>query len=1016
MEDMEQPLLGNGLAVIEEASQAVLLDAPLPPTPSGRMPMAEEKQLETLETLRDFGKARRAFCTAKQTHERNARVSRSAAICTLVLSSPFWCWPLGEWLEENHPHVKRFYCTGLGTMILQILFTIYVDLGNTTMLALQGVGGTFLAWANSVFLDKVVFGRTGTYHPWGDPPQSSWLPLCLTGHSGVNQFVDDPTIHNCFLNILWEETTAVGFLKVGIVLLDLVLFVGFILYLGFDVNTRAFSLSTMVWFLMALLDPSVDAYGHGRFPQVSTNNLILVVFGSSVAMACMYFPTLGKFRPPPKNKDHEEDMDAFWDECRKPTVRALERATYLGFEAAEYAGVVLDAASETFAELVRIETASAHAATVDILDELRDNVRVAWWETMPPLDRGEGGRRRRWLEALQACLRDAVRDVSLLHETASKCAREDAHFLTKYKSLDACSAKAQDLIRLTHFSYPCSTAFCQRLRDGATALLEAAHGVEAEWLQAPHRPNRFWSLAGTQPNKEDFASSEAAAFLFAFWGVMMDTSAAVEAFANRIDPSIVSKKPKPGWKQQVAGLWNDCRPDRGVVEPAFVLRNTVSIMICFCTGIIGAGDVLPAYTWQPASVVSVIIFKHAVSGQKVALDRLTGVVLGKVLGTLVILGFAIQEFAYSFMYAAAMYMLVSYMFYSYVANVAGKTFVACLTVSYAASAMVPTTAFRDSAHHIDPVVLQGLLQTIINAVVGVSVMTVVDLCMAPWASSLLSACKQHAMAMLAEYAEAVCEEAIDGEDEKTKKKLQKAAKSCDRVLRRMKKLYVPAAEEPKYDKPPLKDALYTCLDKHLTEIHRHVSLLRWCTTHEAGVVTDKAIKLEEQDLQYFRAFFPRLAEHVGDRMHNMQVLAHWVTRAPGETQLREAAREVRGELMRRHFLSVMATQQKARVNKRKTQERPVRRLPRRVRKKRGIIEAVFSDEWAADPTPQPPTKVEVREVGSALNDLEMNLGVKDEHLRGEDTLYRVGRCDLMVGLVRSLLDDIKAIEVTLLEF
>mmetsp|Transcript_71795 Transcript_71795/g.191487 ORF Transcript_71795/g.191487 Transcript_71795/m.191487 type:complete len:1064 (+) Transcript_71795:1848-5039(+) len=988
-------------------------DASVEPTTHsvGHASTVEGHVIVALDALRDYAKGQRAARKSTQIHTRNRSVSRVAAVCCLVLTVPLWVWPVGDWLDFYFPGFSAFYISGLSTMILQILFTIYVDMGTTIQLAMQGVLGTFIAWANACFLYWTVLGR-GTFVEGAQSPQSAWLPLCVSG-GGVLRFVEHSTTQSCFLNVKWDDVQLSGLAKIGIVLTDLVAVVSVVLHLGFDNNTRAFSLSCTVWFLMAFLDPSVDSYGTGVFPRVPTNYLILVFFGSLVAVLCFSFPWLGSFDP--ANAELTRRLS------KRPTIRALERATNLSWEASESVSAILSSSAETFTELVRSKAVAAREESETILEDLTDSLRVAWWETLPPWDIGEAGYRRRWLNGLCQCLKEATHDLHLLHHAAAQLQEEDAKHLMTWGSLPKGCWQAGDLILAAYKSY--NPLYKDSLGSGVKELRKVAQAIEAEWT----RKRAGWG---------DKASPHVAAFLFVFWGVIRDTANAVEKFSKSVESGNLHKPPQ-------LSLWQSWRPDRDVTHPRFVLRNTVSISLLFLMGITGVGPILPAYTFMPAAIVSVIIYKYTGTSQKMALDRLTGVVLGKVLGTLAILALAVRRPGYAAMYALVMYKLVNFVFYIYIEGNA-QSFVACLTVAYAGSAMVPSQPFRTSARVLGDGVQHALLQNIINAVLGVSVMTLVDLQMASRASYLLRGAKQVAIGKTAQYAGTVFEEAEGGLLEKRGEvgceagygqrsvpldshDHDAAAAECRAALDRMADLFKPATEEPKYWRPPIKASLYRCLNQRLDTIQRHLATMVWCvnsTPETDSLSVDKAVAT---DAARFQHFFPRLSDHVAGRMGNLKVLAKWATRSPLEDfddDFVQIAFDVREELMKMHFNDDISAVVKARVagvrreastSKSPAVRRGMPRAPTKFAKSvRGLFKMVFREGLQVELlTVQ---KMEVLKLEHILDELESTSGANRHDFGVADTLFRVGRVELLIGLVRSLLDEIKAIELELLGY
>jgi len=978
---------------------------------------ATDHVLWTLEILKEYSKGKRSARQARLLHKRNDSVAFRAALCSLLLSSPFWCWPLGTAMSKAFPHASAFYIAGCSGMLLQILFTIYVDLGNTVALAFQGILGTGIAWINSLIIYAIVGpGTFGSVE--GSPPQSAWLPLC---HSGSGVLVPDGHFKNCFLNIHWEQVDAMGLFKVGVILIDLILVLILVLDLSFDNNTRAFSLSCTVWFLMAFLDPSAGSYEDGLLNFCSTNYMILVTFGSAVAVLCMFFPLQHQFDPC--------NDAACAQQAGKHSLRALQVATNLAREAFEAVGVVIASSPETFEELVRTKAIAAFDETNKILDELDAAISAAWWECVPPFDLGEGGRRRRWLSHLSLACRGALRDVARLHSCAEKlkrtpgsAANRHADSVVLFESVPKACAKAKQLMEDLYLSY--DEEEFTRLEESIAEMKVCANELEQEW--AKHRDSGR-------------VTPEAAAFLFVFWGVIDKVHAASAKFHADF------KQDAPPTREQALGVWQTLKPDsQDETHPSFVLRNTFSVFVTFCLGLVGFGDVLPAYSFMPASIVSVIIYKYAGSSEKKSLGRLTGVVLGKVIGTLVVLAFAVEKETYVVAYVFFMYKIITFVFYNYIGDV-GDSFVACLTVGYAGSAMVPTAPFRVHAHRQvpDESVQAALLQNIINAVIGVSIMHIVDVGMVTRASQLLKDWKEKSIEAVTLYAGHVFEEAEDGKwnpmTADDMKSLELSKQACKKGTNKISELLEPSIDEPKYGRAPLKANMYRQLQAALLEFERVLETIVWCVDKEAGIEQLVAEEADQQDTAQFALFFPLLKKHVEQRMHNILILAYWVSRDDGEDGKKEnddkmaaEAEVVRKELMRFHYDQEIAAAEKTHTDGSRLlapthfadsilrRQQSLRASDEEAKKffygAGKFLKTVFAKPSTSVPQMSVAMEKNAADIDEGLMKLQRSCGAMQPNYAPEDTLFRVGRVELLVGQVRGLLGTMKVLELELLEY
>ncbi|CAE8622034.1 unnamed protein product, partial [Polarella glacialis] len=134
-----------------------------------------------------------------------------------------------------------------------------------------------------------------------------------------------------------------------------------------------------------------------------------------------------------------------------------------------------------------------------------------------------------------------------------------------------------------------------------------------------------------------------------------------------------------------------------VTHPRFVLRNTFTIFIAFMLGWIGVSNTLASYSSGPASTASVIMYTSSYgqitytftgASLPITLKRLNGVVLGAVIGSVAQRLFAIQSIGHAICYGVFIIAFVSF-FIFHALHSKQNANVACLTVGYGISAMMP---------------------------------------------------------------------------------------------------------------------------------------------------------------------------------------------------------------------------------------------------------------------------------------------------------------------------------------
>ena len=163
-----------------------------------------------LSDLSDHSRGRRLAARSRRLFLRHAQISILVATWAVLLATPVIIWPLGEslWNFSCHAHSdpatcieakdcvwrprnpwfwriggceaeKSGYLSLWGTMLLQFIFSVYVDLGTTVRLTVQGSMGTMLAFTNMLVLNLLLgFALHGGAAE--DPPGTSSLSLSLS--------------------------------------------------------------------------------------------------------------------------------------------------------------------------------------------------------------------------------------------------------------------------------------------------------------------------------------------------------------------------------------------------------------------------------------------------------------------------------------------------------------------------------------------------------------------------------------------------------------------------------------------------------------------------------------------------------------------------------------------------------------------------------------------------------------------------------------------------------------------
>eukprot|EP00931_Biecheleriopsis_adriatica_P121023 TRINITY_DN96106_c0_g1_i1.p1 TRINITY_DN96106_c0_g1~~TRINITY_DN96106_c0_g1_i1.p1 ORF type:complete len:489 (+),score=73.19 TRINITY_DN96106_c0_g1_i1:57-1523(+) len=259
--------------------------------------------------------------------------------------------------------------------------------------------------------------------------------------------------------------------------------------------------------------------------------------------------------------------------------------------------------------------------------------------------------------------------------------------------------------------------------------------------------------------------------------------------------------------------------ERSATHPRFVVRNTISICFAFWLGWLGLWNVMPSYSSYPASTISVIVYTYTGATPSVTLRRVAGVVLGKVAGAILQLAFAVKDPLYAVCFGVAMWILVALTFFQYLHSDKDFGYVCCLTAAFAAGNMIPSKGeFRRPGDSSMSLVLPSLMNTIIQTVLGITILMVVDNLLASRASHqawqrLLRALRRSrrhvAVSVESDAVEQACRTAL--------------LKDLDAL----QELLPYAAAEPTLWSPPFKTQLYNALESKLRATAQEAATLAW---------------------------------------------------------------------------------------------------------------------------------------------------------------------------------------------
>jgi hypothetical protein len=682
-----------------------------------------------------------------------------------------------------------------GTMLLQFIFSMSVDFGTSMRLTMTGFMGTVLAVLNMFFMNDVLQFMNGgaNAHRFATVVQnrtqshsainSDWLPLC---NDGFNYLTPEPCF--CLLNVWWSKITMVGFFHFSLVLVDFVVFVFLVLLCDFDSNTRIFALSVHVYFMTGFVDPHNTDYA--AFPAASWNYLLMITVASFCSIACFQLP--------------------------RKRYTALESAEWLCKKIVDPASLLIKSMPDLGIDFLRQKSGSISSELETLLDQYDKDIAAAWYEDF---GRGTRAKRRRWHQRFSKLVRTALSHIQTVRHVASLCSVSDRQYLEeRLQSLhDVCDA-AGDF-----------TITCHKILVGDSGGQSDMICISWRWFAAGLLARE--NLAQVQ----EALSPEAQALSFAVSAV----AATVGAASWRC-----FKEGRTDRVFRLRGVLHTTRMkfgfyfiNRSATHPRFVLRNTLSITFAFLLGWVGVYNVMGAYSSVPASTISVIVYTYSGSTTTITIRRVAGVVLGRVLGTVLQLGLAVKSVAKASAFVVSMWFFVLVIFFLYVHSDEHLGYVFCLTAGYMVATMVPDDAMmREEQSENFTSVTPSLLESIIGTVIGVSILAAVDVVLGSKAT-------HHARQRLL-----LCFKRLQDDIKKTAGKLQTLtatpsdfdhegfAKKFHQELGTLKDLLPYAESEPQplgqfFGHLPFKGELYWTLAKHFHTLGFYYQTMIWAMEH-----------------------------------------------------------------------------------------------------------------------------------------------------------------------------------------
>ncbi|CAJ1334988.1 unnamed protein product [Effrenium voratum] len=738
-----------------------------------------------------MAKGQTADTHAQQQFRANLHAAFRVGWWTVLLSLPIIAWPVAAWLQETGK-MENEYLGYWGSMLLQFLFCVGPTLGASVKYGLDGLLGTVLAWANMLLLNNVTgdWMSGGAYTDriefFDNTTQSlvvtsKWFPLCGNGK--------DLSYNNCILNVNADLGHEAQFGKAAVVLLDFVIFVFLILFLGFNTNVRTFSISTHVYFAMTFLNPATGSFDIS--PSLATNYLGIVVCSSLALWICFLFPA---------------------------PITSRARARALLETTGSAVAMLLEALPLTPSELCRAKAQAAVEEMATLMKDLDFHLAMMWFEDFGILQRR--ARYRRWLQSYAEVLKASIRNCdAVLCAAAALPLKESEQLAALLPSLrHECVLLASTLRALLAVKTP------DEVKPVVHVLLEKRQALREQLSGEFEKGQRA----------ENLLLPPGLVFVLAVTGVLQDTCEALSSLTL-----YDSEEQRRSCCQRIARYVASMQShmefklyERSITHPRFVLRHTISLTLTFIIGWLGVSNVIAPYSSQPAVVVSVIIYTYTGSSIPLTLKRLNGVVLGNVMGSMAQRLFAVQTVGHATCFAIFQLVTVTLLiFLAFHSKQHGG--VALLTAAYAMSTAMPVDGmFREREVKLTDSDGSFLFSKVTGTFIGVAVLLLVDFLLG---SSARRQAKQRLLRSVGRVS-AFIGQVLDPADQQ--RDVEKGEEDDADVAAKLQAgiyddldelvaLLTYASDEPSFDGRPFPTDLFKNLEKGLRIIARHFRIVQW---------------------------------------------------------------------------------------------------------------------------------------------------------------------------------------------
>lgn len=657
--------------------------------------------IRVLENLNEHQKFKKTALRARRRYRSHWWLAFRLAFWMLVIGGPVILYPVAEFFNSWGTRSSK-YMASYNMAMQNFCFLLGPSLGASVRYSVEGVIGTGLALGNVLLINRAF----GTYLNGGAYAKreevvdvamgntiyaSDWLPLCNLGNG--ERFVETNStaefLRECLFNVHWTAVTE-GSVRSLIILVDLALFTGIFLYIGFGTCVRVYALIYVLYWAMAFVNPNSPAFSND--PSDPWTQSIMTCVGAFIAIVSQILPCPNE---------------------------ALVKATELTAELAETVAAVIEGLPFATKDEVSLAIESSIDGTRLWLSDIEGHLSHAWFEDFGILV--SRSRRRRKLEAYTELLAALLQHASMANRLSRKLSPSSGTRLEDVlpSIQDICCAAAKAIPNPRN---PVDKAAIEDFEEAMQAL-------ETEFPKAAAKNEM---------------TGESLSFALALCTIASGTISrlkVLETMSFRTSWNPLRFLSELCVRIELPQTRNYPSHRR------FVLRSTLAMVLAFLFGWVGLERMLNAYTSGAAATVATVVSTTTGAGFSLGLitRRLNAVVVGTVLGHSLGQVLAVQSEFHASLFALWLWLFAFVLTFQILHSKANAG-VALPVLAIGVYALVPPSGvFREYNSSIDVGAELSLATSVKAAVLGGAIMLLLDLVLFSSARSLSQYQLQHTL-------------------------------------------------------------------------------------------------------------------------------------------------------------------------------------------------------------------------------------------------------------------------------